>query len=61
MCVRIFQLFQFQVAYRMINGICVYDFVCACVCVCECVANGCTCMFGSLGSEGVNVENFDFK
>ena len=33
-CVRIFQLFQFQVAYRMKNGMCVYDCVCACVCVC---------------------------
>ena len=34
MCVRIFQSFQFQVAYRMKNGMCVYDCVRACVCVC---------------------------
>ena len=36
-CARIFQLFQFQVAYRIKNGICVYDCVRACVsyvCVC---------------------------
>ena len=35
MCVRIFQSFQFQVAYRMKNDMCVYDCVCACVCVCS--------------------------
>ena len=52
-CVRIFQLFQFQVAYRMKNGMCVYMIVCVHVCVCMCVANGCTYMFDSLGSEGV--------
>ena len=34
MCVRIFQLFQFQVAYRMNNVLCVYDCVRACVFVC---------------------------
>ena len=32
--VRISQLFQFQVANRMKNGMCVYDCVGACVCVC---------------------------
>ena len=54
-CVQgIFQLFQLQEAYRMKNGMYVYDCVRACVCVCECMANGCTCMFDSLGSEGVN-------
>ena len=53
MCVRKFQLFQFQVAYRMINGMCVYD----CVRVCVCVANGCTYMFDNLGSEGVNWQS----
>ena len=53
MCVRIFQLFQSQVAYRMKNVLCVYECVRACVCVC--VANGCTYIFDSLGSEGVNV------
>ena len=37
MCVRISQLFQFQVAYRMKNGMCVYDCVRACVSVCVCV------------------------
>ena len=39
----------------MKNGMCVFDCVRACVCVCECVANGCTYMFDSLGSEGVNI------
>ena len=55
MCVRISQLFQFQVAYRMKNCMCVHDCVhaCVCVCVCVCVANGCTYMFDNLGSEGV--------
>ena len=52
MCVRIF---QFQVAYKMKNVLCVYDCVPACVCVCVCVANGCTFMFYSLGSEGVKM------
>ena len=36
------------------NGMYVYDCVRACVCVCDCVANGCTYMFDSLGSEGVH-------
>ena len=37
MCVRIFQLFQFQVAYRIKQMACVYDCVLACVlCVCAC-------------------------
>ena len=54
MCVRIFQLFQFQVAYRM-KIACVYMIVCVHVYVCVCVrvAIGCTYMFNSLGSEGV--------
>ena len=54
-CVRIFQLLQFQVAYRMKNGMCVYDCVSR-VRVCVCVANGCTYMFDSLGSEGVKIR-----
>ena len=53
MCVRIFQLFLFQVAYRMKIVLCVYDCVRACVYVCVCMANRCTHMFNSLGSEGV--------
>ena len=32
---------------------CVYMIVCVHVYVCMCVANGCTYMFDSLGSEGV--------
>ena len=52
-CKKYFNYFNFEVAYRMKNGMCVYDCVRACVCVCVCVANGCTYMFDSLGSEGV--------
>ena len=52
MCVEIFQLFQFQVDYRVINGMCEM-IVCVDGYVCVCVANGCTYMFDSLGSEGV--------
>ena len=36
MCVRIFQLFQFQIAYIIKQMVCVYDCVRACVCVCAC-------------------------
>ena len=43
----------------MKNGMCAYDCVCACVCVC--VANGCTYMFDSLGSEGVKEINAHFQ
>ena len=39
--------------YRMKNGMCVCECERACDCVCVCVANGCTYMFDSLGSEGV--------
>ena len=40
----------------MKNGMCVCDCVRACDSVCVCVANGCTYMFDSLGSEGVKIE-----
>ena len=37
-CVQgIFQLFQLQEAYRMKNGMYVYDYLRACDCVCVCV------------------------
>ena len=56
MCVRIFQLFQFQVAYRIKQIACVW--LCACLCMCVCVrVRGKWLhiyMFDSLGSEGVN-------
>ena len=35
---------------------CVYDCVRACVCVCVRMANRCTHMFNSLGSEGVKIK-----
>ena len=40
------------------NDMCVYDCVRACVCVWDCVANGCTYMFDSLGSEEVKTIHF---
>ena len=48
-------------SYIMKNVLCVYDCVRACVCVCVCVANGCTYIFDSLGSEGVKGKMWDMK
>ena len=53
MCVRIFQLFQFQVAYRIKKMACVYMIVCVhvyvCVCAWQMVAHICFIVLAAKG------------
>ena len=57
MCVEIFQLFQFQVAYRMKNDMCVYDCVRACVCVCAWQMVAHICLI-ALAAKGLNRKKY---
>ena len=50
----IFQLFQFQVAYRMKNGMCAYDCVRICVCVCAWQMVAHICLI-ALAAKGLNL------